>query len=609
MLYFGRQILIPLALALVLSFLLSPFVGLLERVRLGRVPSVLIVMAVSLFLTGAVAWGVANQLVEIMANVGEYKTNLHDKIQSIRAPKSSTLGQATASIKELNDELSAKSEKDGAQPENQRLSAHASRPIPVQITAPPSTLIQDLSTLIGPLFAPVGTVGIVIIFTAFTLIKREDLRNRLIRLGGQGRLHVMTQALDDASRRLSRYLWMQFVVNVCYGSVFGAGLYIIGIPHAFLWGALEALLRFIPYIGTLIGAAFPVALAIAVFPGWNHAIFAFGLFLVLESVVANILEPWLYGAHTGLSSLAILVAAVFWTMLWGPPGLILTTPLTLCLMLAGRYVPRLEFLEVVLGDEPVLRPEEHFYQRMLAMDPDEARSIAETYLREGSLESFYDTVLIPALSLAEQDRHMDAVSDTVYESLTQNLRDLIEDLGERYEQQAFEAQSASGISQTQPRAFSYSTLKVLCAPASDDADELVAIMLAQLLRLSGNQATHVSLQGVAQFAEQMAPGRITIACISAVPPFAIGPARSLCKRLKAHLPELQIVVGLWNFTGGAAKASERVGQNCSTAVTSLSEAMLQIRKLSELSFLGKESPSQQRSPTSLPGPDKALTGT
>ena len=299
------------------------------------------------------------------------------------------------------------------------------------MTAPPTNLIEDLRALLGPLAGPAETAAIVVIFTAFMLIKREDLRNRLIRLGGEGQLTVMTQALDDASQRLSRYLLLQFLVNAGYGVFFGAGLYFMQIPHALLWGMLAALLRLIPYVGTLIAAAFPVAMALAVFPGWQHALMIFGLFVLLEAIVANVIEPWLYGTHTGISSLAILVAAVFWSVLWGPVGLILSTPLTVCLMLLGRYVPRLAFLEVLLGDEPVLSPPELFYQRLLAMDQDEARHIAETPLQEKSLEAVYSSVLIPALRLAEEDRHMDAVGERTIEFISQSTREIIEDLGDR----------------------------------------------------------------------------------------------------------------------------------------------------------------------------------
>lgn len=578
MLYFGRRIFIPLALALVLSFLLSPVVGAFEKVRLGRVPSVLIVMVLCCGLAAGVAWGVANQFVAIMGHIADYRSNLVEKVHSLRPTTHGPITEATAAIRELNKELAAN---------NEALSKNSperiSRPIPVQVTAPPSNPIQDVTAILGPIADPIETVGIVIIFTAFTLMKREDLRNRLIRLGGEGRLHVVTQALDEASRRLSRYLWLQFVVNVTYGTVFGAGLYVIGVPHAFLWGALEALLRFVPYIGTLLGASFPIALSLAVFPGWKHALLALALFVVLEVTVANAVEPWLYGSNTGISSLAILVAAVFWTTLWGLPGLILSTPVTLCLMLAGRYVPRLHFLEVVLGDEPVLTPGEHFYQRLLAMDADEARDIAEAHLRERTLESLYECVLIPALGLAEQDRHMDAIDEQMSDFVVQNTRELIEDLGDRYEQQAL---GESGVDSGQRVASAKPG--IACVPARDDSDELVAMMLAQLLRLEGSNAIELRVNRTEAMLEELSHHAFRIACVSALPPFAVGHARVLCKRLRARFPETRTIVGLWNFASGSEKARDRIGVGIAGAATTLAEAISLIRRLAQSSLLGVE---------------------
>jgi predicted PurR-regulated permease PerM len=581
MLYFGRQIFIPLALALVLAFLLAPLVEILEKLRIGRISSVFVVLTLCFALTAAMGWVITNQLVDIMAHVGDYKSNLQEKVRSMRSERAGALGKATANIRELNKELSITEENPpGHSPGDGERSARAQRPVPVQVTPPPSNLIQDLTALLGPLAEPVETGGIVIIFTAFTLIKREDLRNRLIRLGGQGRLHVMTQALDEASRRLSRYLWMQFVVNAVFGTLFGIGLYIIGVPHALLWGALAALLRFIPYVGTLMAAAFPVVLAVAIFPGWKHAAVAFALFAVLELVTGNVVEPFLYGAHTGISSLAILVAAVFWTMLWGPVGLILSTPLTLCLMLAGRYVPQLDFLEVVLGDEPVLRPEEHFYQRLLAMDTDDVRNIAERFLQKEPLENFYQLVVVPALTLAEQDRHMEAIDDRISENLSQNTRELIEDLGERSEKQR--AGSAGNEPAHDDRGGESYSPTVVCVPVRDEADELVAMMLAQLLQLGGNRATHIPLGSIHDMFEQIAQNKPAVACVSALPPFAVGQARVMCKRLSAAFPGIKVVVGLWNFAGGIDKAQERIGVGCSnTVASSLTEAILQIRRLSQ----------------------------
>jgi len=591
MLYFGRDIFIPLALALVLSFLLGPLVGLIEKGHLGRTPAVVMTLLICFALTVSVGWAVAGQLLEITAHIPDYKINLQEKIQSLNTRRDGAFSQATASVRELNRELTLPSREpaptSGSSSSRSNNAMRPDHPIPVQVTTPPSNLVQDASALLGPLAGPLRTIGIVVIFTAFILIKREDLRNRLIRLGGHGQLSVMTQALDDASRRLSRYLLLQFSVNGLYGGLFGLGLYLIGIPHALLWGALGALLRLIPYVGTLIAVAFPVAVALAVFPGWMHALLSFAVFLVLELILANILEPWLYGAQTGISSLAILVAAVFWAMLWGSVGLILSTPLTVCLMLVGRYVPQLDFLEVLLGDEPVLKPEEHFYQRLLAMDQEEAGNIAEAHLQHQSVESLYESVIIPALRLAEEDRHRDALGDQISRSIFQSTRELIEDLTYRLvptkstgEDSAQNANEDAGCNLPDPQ---FAAAKVACVPARDEADELVGMMLAHLLRRQGNAATYLAIGAVDDMLQQVAQGGFHIVCISALPPFALGQARSLCKRLQARFPELAIVIGLWEFAGGVPKAQERLGQSCTDAVaTNLAEALLQVRRLAQL---------------------------
>ncbi len=317
-LYFGRRVFIPLALAVVFSFLLTPLVILLERIRFRRFPAVLVVLALSFALVGSVGWGVAGQLVEIMVDLPDYKANLDTKIQALHPSKDGNLSKATATVHELNKELAAVPEEiaSGHAQGKQTGTGQLTRPIPVHIAAPPSTLFQDLRALLGPLAGPIETAAIVIIFTLFMLVKREDLRNRAIRLAGRGQLTLMTQALDDAGHRLSRYLLLQCLVNGSYGLLFGLALYFIGVPHALFWGVLAGLLRFVPYVGALIGAALPTVMALAVFPGWHHAGLTFAAFAVLELTISNVVEPLLYGAHTGISSIAILVAAVFWATLF-----------------------------------------------------------------------------------------------------------------------------------------------------------------------------------------------------------------------------------------------------------------------------------------------------
>ena len=574
--YFGRLILIPFALSLVLSFLLTPFVSFLQKVHLGRIPSVLIVLTLAFGLTAVIGWGVTAQLLEITSNIRDYKANLTDKVRSLHSQRNAPIVQATNTVKELNHELAIVPLEATSKTNHSDGASRTDRPIPVQVLSPPSGFVQNMRSLLGPLSGPVETAVLVIVFMAFMLINREDLRNRLVRLGGQGQLTIVTQALGDASDRLSRYLLMQFLVNGAYGLLFGIGLYVIGVPHALLWGALGALLRFVPYVGTWIATAFPMALAAAIFPGWRQCLLTFGWFAVLELLVANVAEPWLYGSYTGISPFAILIAAVFWSTLWGPVGLILSTPLTLCLILVGRYVPEMSFLEVLLGDEPVLRPEELYYQRLLAMDQDEARNVAEQFLGEKSVNDFYESVLIPALHLAEEDRHSDVLGDHSSEFISQSTRELIEDLEER-----FVTDSPDQRADHRPKILS-SNAAVVCVPARDEADELVGMMLTNILRRSSvENAAFLPIGTVDDMLDAVGRGAFDVACVSALPPFAVGQARSLCKRLQARFPNLKVVVGLWGFNGGVVKAQERVGQSCTDAVcTNLTEAVLQIHKLS-----------------------------
>lgn len=579
-LYFGRQLFIPLALAFVLSFLFTPIVSLLEKIRIGRVASVLTVLILSFVLAGMVTWGVARQLVEIMVQLPDYKANLDEKIKLLHASNSGSFSKATATVQELNKELSAvPGQIATARQEKEQKTSHPYRPIPVQVAQPPSNLVQDLRVLLGPLAGPLETAAIVIIFTLFMLAKREDLRNRAIRLAGHGQLNLMTQALDDAGRRLSRYLVLQFAVNACYGAVFGLTLYFIGIPHALLWGVFAGVLRFIPYVGTLIAAALPVALALAVFPGWHHAGLVLLVFVVMELTVANFVEPLLYGSHTGISSLAILVAAVFWATLWGPVGLILSTPLTVCLIVLGRHVPQLNFLEVMLGDEPVLLPEQCFYQRLLAMDQEEARSIAEAHLKENSLESLYESIIVPALKLAEHDHETEGLDDTARRFMFRNVKELIEDLGDQYakapnagdeEDIAYEPTSRSDLAR--------SKATTACIPANSGADELVTMMLVQLLQHSGLPARQYNADFSDAAMAALSKGDYRVVCISSISPFAVGEARSLCRRLRVGVSALPVIIGLWSFESNRAR--QRLGPACSGLVsTTLSDALAQIRQL------------------------------
>ncbi len=596
-LYFGRQLFIPLALAVVFTFLLTPFVSFLERLHFGRVPAVITVLVLSFALLGTVTWGVASQLVDVMVNLADYKTNLDAKIRSLHARKPGNLSKATATVQELNKELAAVPGEisSGRVQDKDSKARAAARPIPVQVAAPPSNFVQDLRELLGPLAEPAETAAIVIIFTIFMLMKREDLRNRAIRLAGRGQLNVMTQALDDAGRRLSRYLMMQFLVNAGYGLVFGVVLFFIGVPHALLWGVFAGVLRFVPYIGSPISAALPFAMALAVFPGWREAGMVFGLFVVLELTVANVIEPLLYGAHTGISSLAILVAAVFWATIWGPVGLVLSTPLTVCLIVLGRHVPQLNFLEVVLGDEPVLLPEQCFYQRLLALDQEEVRAIAEAHLKENSLESLYDSVILPALKLAEQDHRTEGLEDSSRRFMFQTVKELIEDLDDQYgnENDDDSRNSENGRPRVRGRA------KIACVPGGVESDELIAAMVAQLLRHAGYRAAGFRTATLEETIGEISSHDYRIVCISSISSVSVGHARSLCKRLRASAQTLQLVMGFWSLPPEAAR--QRLGPGCPGVVSStLADAVSQIEQFADPSTAAEKASESGTRAENLP---------
>lgn len=588
--YFAKDVLVPLALAVLLAFLLTPMVKRLERWRMGRVPAVLIVLTIALTCIGGIGWIVANQLLDVVNSLPNYKDNIHRKLEAIHGPRGGSLGKVTDSVQELSKELSTTTPKEPPPPALRRPAKTATKapplptgeqPTPVTVIEPPTNALQSLRNVAGPLVGPIGTAGVVIVLAIFLLMKKEDVRNRVLRLAGQSQLNTMTQALSDAAQRVSRYLLMQFVVNATFGTVIAGGLYVIGIPNALLWGVLAGVFRFVPYAGILISSALPLLLSLAVFDGWKQPLMTLGLFLVVELIVANVVEPWLYGAHTGVSSLAILVAAVFWTVLWGPVGLILSTPLTVCLLVLGRYVPQLEFLHILLGDEPVLAPEAQLYQRLLAMDQNESWSVIDAYLKENTLAELYDKVMIPALSMAEEDRHRGTLDAKREAFLMQSVSELVVELAD-YPDVAFELEENTNHRDraSYPNANSAADSPVVCLPANDQADEITAAMLAQILEREGYSVLSLPASDSALDALQHGPDHGSyIVCISALPPFALLSARALAKRVRSQFPQLKIVVCLWNLTE-SSKAQDRLGRAfADTVVTTLKQALEQIDAL------------------------------
>ncbi len=426
--------------------------------------------------------------------------------------------------------------------------AASEKPTAVVLEPETPTWLARLPALLSSLLETLGSLALALVLVVFMLLKREDLRNRLIRLVSQGQITVMTKALDDAGQRISRFLLMQLIINATVGLSVGLGLLAIGVQYAFLWGFLAAVFRYVPYIGVWIAAISPIILSVAMFEGWGQPLLVIEIFLTIELVASNFAEPRLYGRSIGVSEVALLVAAAFWAFLWGPIGLILSSPLTVCLVVLGKYVPQLKFLDVLLGDEPPLDAHVTFYQRLLARDQDEATQLVLAQAKASSPEQVYDEFLVPALNYAKRDRERDDLMESDEQSVLQAMREILEDLGERREvvtqaEEAIHAADRGNASTPIP-------LRVLACPARDQADRLALEMLRQLLdpakwvvEIAAVETMTADL--VAQVAEQ-APALV---CIGALPPGGLAHARYLCKKLRARFLEVKIIVGRWGLTG------------------------------------------------------------
>jgi predicted PurR-regulated permease PerM len=591
-LYFAREVFVPLALAVLLSFALGPLVLLLRRWHFGRVPSVLVAVVLAFIIIFSIGTLIGGQLAQLAENLPQYRTNVMDKIQSLR---SATLGsgivaRASGMLKDLSNEFTKTTEavpnKTVAKtPAPVPQDAEQKEPVPVVIRQPPSTPLQIVQIVVGPLLQPLATTGIVIVFVVFFLLQREDLRNRFIRLTGARDLRRTTEALDDAGRRVSSYLLMQTAINACFGVLIGAGLWLIGVPNPVLWGILAMLLRFVPYIGVPIAAAFPLALAFSVDPGWSTLLWTAGLFLVMEPITGQVVEPSLYGQSTGLSAVAVVVAAVFWTWLWGPIGLILSTPLTLCLLVLGRHVEQFEFLDVVLGDQPPLTLEESFYQRMLAADPDEAARQAEEFLKERPLSAYYDEVAIKGLALAQLDADRGALDHERCTRIKQAVDVVIDDLSDHTEVSPPSAKENLVEIEVPSQALSEEEIDsawrrhtVLCIAGRGSLDEAAAAMLEQLLEQRGISGRVVSSEAVsAANIIRLDMMEVNIACLSHLEPSGFTNARYLIRRLRRKLPRVQILVGLWMLSEEDAKRSDALRETgADLVVTSLREAVEEI---------------------------------
>ena len=546
-LYWAQSVLIPVALAIFLTFLLAPVVRFIQRRGLGRTPAVFMVVLLAGLILGGLVWLMAAQVTSLAAELPTHAENIKTKIKALRgAGQNTALGSFDRLVQDVKGTLTNKADEDGSTP--------APEPTPV-ITEPQQPYwLSLLPVFIRPVIEVLAGGALALVLVVFMLLKREKLRDRMIWLVGQGRITLTTKALDEAGQRLSRYLFTQAVINGSFGVVFAAGLLVIGVKYALLWGMLAALLRYVPYIGSWVAALLPLVLSLALFQSWWPVLAVLVFFLVLELITANVVEPWLFGRSLGVSEVALLVAAAFWTFLWGPIGLVLSNPLMVCLVVLGKYVPQLEFLSVLVGDEPALEPEVSFYQRVLARDQDEATQLVLERVKSGDPDRIYDEVLVPALNYAKRDRARDTLTDADEQFVLQVTREIVEDVGERH--QTVE-DAAARLADHEPS--DAPKIRILGCPARDEADRLGLRMLQQVLDGSKWEMEISAVDTLtAEVVEMVAVKEPALICIGAMPPGGLAHTRYLCKRLKSRYPNARILVGRWGLKDNIAQHHERL---------------------------------------------------
>jgi predicted PurR-regulated permease PerM len=579
-LYFAREVVIPIVLAVLLSFLLAPAVRRLQRLRVGRVASVTFIVLIAFLAMLGFGGVVIQEISSLAQELPSYRSNLETKIRSLPdlVPGGGVFHRATEMLRELRREL-MRSETQPAGSENRPGTDGAGAveptgPLPVQIQQPDLEPLQIVQSIIEPLIRPLATSGLVMLLVILILLDREDLRDKLLRLAGRRDLQRTTEAMDDAAGRISRYLRSQLIVNACCAVPIGLGLTVIGIPNAALWSIMTLVLRFVPYLGIIIAASFPLALAIAVAPGWGLLIWTILLFVVVELVISYVVEPFVYGDSAGVSPVALIAAATFWTWLWGPIGLLLSTPMTVCLVVLGRHVPQLQFLDVVLSNRPALTSEETFYQRMLANDPEEAAQLAEEFAAEHSLLEFFDEIAIPALARAQADSDRGALPPDRRRIVTESFKTLLEDLSDASDDGTVSADEASPMPEIEARP------PIACVAGRNELDETAALCLAHFLKLQLSTVEVEALSADVLGSDNLyfSPLRNAgIVCLSLISTSSPARARYLVRRIRRRAPRARVIVGFWGSLNADHPTAETATATTADAVvSSLPDAMLEI---------------------------------
>ncbi len=566
-LYLGRSVLEPLALAILLAFVLAPPVRWLRGHGIGRIGSVATVVLLTLGVIIAVGVLIESEIMRLASEIPQYQNNLRQKAATVHNAliPSGSFKRASTTLNGLAAELKDRPSTDNR---NESGPAAGQAPVPVTLEAPQPATLEYLENLIGPFVTPMTTAGLLLLFLIFILMSREDLRDRVLRLAGTRDLYRTTEAMNDAGQRLSRFFLIQSAINGSFGFLIFLGLWAIGVPSAPLWGVLAAILRFIPYVGTPIAAVFPLLLAAAIDPGWSKAIETGALFLLLELIAGQAIEPVLQGQQTGLSPVAIVICQLFWTLIWGAPGLLLAVPVTVCIAVLGRHIEALSFIGVLLGDEPALAPFEAFYQRLLAADATEASYQAEGVLKKDPLSNYYDSVPMEALALAQRDAVEGKLSVDRQLEVTDTIEEIVENLAE-YTHSADTAQTARikasddgsqevGDAEEGVAGGSRKPFPVLLIAARSPIDQSACILLADILQKYGLEPT-IEPYSTNRLRKNYKPsaGAVKFICVSyfSTSP-SPAPVRYLIRKLRSQVPEIQILACFWGLGADAAKLEE-----------------------------------------------------
>ena len=609
-LYWAQVVFIPIALAVFFTFLLNPLVKALQSRGFGRTPAILTVVLLTALTFAGMGWLIGRQVTGLLTELPNYTANIVEKVKTLRAIGG---GQSTERLARMIEEVSAEI----ARKPPSDSSAAVAVPVPdtattedaspdsaqpVVVTADRSEWMPQMPTQLEGLLNIVGSFALALVLVVFMLLERENLRNRFISLMGKGRITLTTKVVDEAGHRISRYLVVQALINGSYGLVLSAVLLLLGVDYALLWGFLAATLRYIPYLGAWLAAIFPLTMTLAIFDSWWPLLVLIAVFIVMELVTNNVVEPWLYGHTMGVSSVALIVAAAFFALLWGPLGMVLSAPMTVCLVVLGKYIPQLEFLDILLSDQPALDADVSFYQRLLARDQDEATELVLSEAKASTTEEIYDGLLIPALNAVKRDRQLDELTDADERFVLHATREILEDVGEKWGTIPPTKADATATEDSP-----LLQIPVLGCPARDEADRLGLEMMKQLLDPARWDMEITSPEMLAsEVVARAIAEKIPVVCIGALPPGGLAHIRYLCKRLRASSPKIKIVVGRWGLQDDPEQKQEQLRESgADLMLTTLQDTRDQLDAwhpvfTQEVSARSSEGPNRQSNPVAPP---------